>query len=288
MNDELQAPALRRQTLVLSALRHVLRPLVRLLLLHGINYTMLLEELKRVFVRVADEEFRLDGKPQTDSRLTLLTGVHRKDVHRIRDENAVPPEEFVRASLGAQLISIWVANPDYLDETGQPMPLPRLARAGGERSFEALVASISKDFRARPVLDEWLRLGIAHVDDADRVCLNTEAFVPRQGLEEKLFFFRMNIHDHLAAAVNNLDESRAALLERCVYYDGLTPENVAHLHQYATQQGMNALKAVNRRALQLQQAQTAQSEGESALQRMNFGVYFHQAPSDAPTRGESV
>jgi len=37
-------------------------------------------------VDVAVKEFPVDGKPQTDSRVTLLTGVHRKDVKRLRNE----------------------------------------------------------------------------------------------------------------------------------------------------------------------------------------------------------
>lgn len=48
---------------------------------------------------------------------------------------------------------------------------------------------MSKDIRARSVLDEWLRLGIAHLDDQDRVRLNAEAFVPARGFEEKAFYF---------------------------------------------------------------------------------------------------
>ena len=69
---------LQRQGLLLGTLRKVLKPCVRLLLTHGITYTQMLEELKRVFVQVADEEFVINGKRQTDSRITLLTGVHRK------------------------------------------------------------------------------------------------------------------------------------------------------------------------------------------------------------------
>lgn len=46
---------------MLSALRRVMRPLVRLMLRKGVTYTMFADLLKEVFVDVAHREFRLDG-----------------------------------------------------------------------------------------------------------------------------------------------------------------------------------------------------------------------------------
>jgi len=270
----------RARSLLLVALVRILKPLVRLLLEHDIKYTMVLEELKRVFISVADEEFKLDGKPQTDSRITLLTGVHRKDVRRIRSENlADVSHEPRRLSLTSQLIGLWLRNPDYLDELGQPKPLHRLISAGGEQSFEALVARISKDFRARPVLDEWLNLGLAKVDDDDLVHLDIQSFIPSQDLEEKLFYLSMNVHDHLATAVNNIEPKNTPFLERCVYYSGLTQENIDILHEAAKESGMQAITALNRLAMALKAAQKDNKKPDETqmLKRMNFGVYFHSS-----------
>jgi Family of unknown function (DUF6502) len=274
-------------------LRKVLRPLVRLMLSQGINYTMILEDLKHVFVGVAKDEFKLDGKAQTNSRITLLTGVHRKDVQRILSEGEDGSE--LPHSIGSQIIGLWLSNPLYLDKSNQPLPLPRLSGKKGSVSFESLVASISKDFRSRPVLDEWLRLGMVTVDADDLVRLNIQAFIPNQDLQEKLSFLSMNIHDHMATAVSNLNNKNKPLLERCVYYEGLNAGNVEILHQLATQSGMAAIKAINQRAAELKESQTTTSHptrraSDKINQRMNFGVYFYRenegenVPSDAPLR----
>ena len=69
---------------VVRALRKVLRPLVHLMLSRGITYPYLSDMLKGLFVEVADRDFRLDDKPPTDSRISLISGVHRKDVSRLR------------------------------------------------------------------------------------------------------------------------------------------------------------------------------------------------------------
>ena len=271
------------QIILHNTLRKVLRPLVRFMLSQGINYTMILEDLKRVFVSVAEEEFKIEGKVQTDSRITLLTGVHRKDVQRIRGQNNEVYD--LPFSIGAQIFGLWLGDSKYLDASGQPLALPRLA-SKGDISFESLVASVSKDFRARPVLDEWLRLGFVSIDYNDHVRLNVQAFIPNQDLEYKLSFLGMNVHDHMSAAVSNLNNQAEPMLERCVYYDGLTATNVDILHDLAKQNGMNTIKALNRRAAALKAAQTeldkvARRESDKANQRMNFGVYFYHADDDS-------
>lgn len=261
---------------LIQAVRHVLRPLVRLLLAKGLTYPWLADQLKGIFVDASDRHFRLDGKRQTDSRVSLLTGVHRKDVRRLRDDGSGREPRMPRAvSLGAQLVARWVSTPEYLDEDGQPKPLARLASVGGDLSFDALVASVSKDIRARAVLDEWQRLGVATVDSSDCVVLNTDAFIPARGYDEKVYYFEQNMHDHLATAVENVLDRDPPRLERSVHYDTLTPASVAELERLAKRLGMQALTAMNRRAAELA---ARDAEKPDAVERMNFGVYFHAAP----------
>lgn len=265
------APAL------LRALRRLLRPLVRLLLHSRIPYPYFADLLKTVYVEIADREFALEGKRQTTSRVSLLTGVHRKDVRRLRAEP--PPEDAAPAviSLGAQLVARWIGVATYQTSAGRPRPLPRVAAPGQGPSFEQLVESVSKDIRPRAVLDEWLRLGVARLDDDDRVTLNVEAFVPERGYDEKAFYFGRNLHDHLSAAAHNLRGAGRPFLERSVYYDRLAPESVEALRTLAEQVGMQALQQVNRRALSLQADDAGRPD---ATRRINFGIYQFDEDED--------
>lgn len=266
------------QAKLVSAVRRILRPLVRLLLSQGLTYQWLSDVLKEIYVDVANADFNLGEKRQTDSRVSLLTGVHRKDVRRLREtpmRREVGAEAPPAVSLGAQLVARWASDPRYLDEEDRPRPLARLA-SQGSLSFESLVAEVSKDIRARPVLDEWLRLGVAHVDAEDRVHLNVEAFVPEKGFEEKVFYLGANVHDHLAAAVDNVSGRKPAWMERSVHYDALTDLSIDELAALAEKTGMTAMKAVNRRAMELEK----RDSGKAGLRRINFGVYFYSAPRD--------
>ena len=250
----------------------------------GITYPFLSELLKGLFVEVADKEFQLGNRPQTDSRVSLLTGVHRKDVRRLREspynDEAVP----AAISFGATLVARWVGGPEYLDNEGNPKPLPRLASDGGTYSFEGLVASVSKDIRSRAILDEWLRLGIAHIDETDCVRLNTDAFIPEKGFDEKVYYLGSNIHDHLAACAHNLAGNKPPMLERSVYYDQLDAASVEELAALSRELGMQALKKINRRAMELQRKNAGQSD---ANQRMNFGVYFYNTPAETNQEAEN-
>jgi len=261
--------------LLISALRRILRPLVRFLLAQGVTYPYLAELLKSVFVDVAArDDFALKGKRQTASRISLLTGLHRKDVKRLlaeRHESMLPPPN---VSLGAQLVARWLGE-RYVDDAGHPLPLPRLAHDSSGRSFEELVASVSKDIRSRAVLDEWLRLGVVRLDENDRVNLVVEAFVPKQGFDEKVFYLGQNVGDHLAAAVSNTIGQAAPFMERSVYYDELSRDSIEELRTLSTEAGMRTLQQINQRAMELEARDAAEQRAND--QRMNFGIYFFDA-----------
>jgi hypothetical protein len=151
------------------------------------------------------------------------------------------------------------------------LALPRKAESRNAPSFDSLVSDVSKDVRPRALLDEWLRLGVARLDDEGRVVLNRLAFVPEKGFEEKAFYFGRNIHDHLAATAHNLLEEGNPKLERSVHYTGLTDESASELAQAAERAGMKALLEVNRLALELAEKDKGRT---TSTRRINFGLYF--------------
>lgn len=258
--------------LFMDALRRLLRPLVRLAISQGLTFPALAELLKAVYVETAARDFALAGKGQTDSRVSLLTGVHRKDVRRLREARATAAQPAMpkSVSLGAQIAAAWSSRAGYIDATGSPVPLPRSAAADAP-SFDALVQSVSKDIRSRVLLDEWVRLGVVEIDAEGLVRLASAAFVPVTGLPEKSFYLGQNIHDHVAAIAHNFSDG-APFLERCVHYDNVAIGDIAELARLAETHGMKALRAVNARVAD---ARRPVSAGDW---RMNFGVYFYAEP----------
>ncbi len=277
----MNASAQKLRPSLIAAISHVLRPLVRLLLAQGVSFQAFSEMAKTAYVKVADEEFRLPSKPQTDSRISLLTGIQRREVNRLRNNPEAEVSLPEQASRSALLLSIWTGHSDYVDKDGLPRPLPRLASENDDLSFEAMVRSVSKDIRPRVVLDEWLSQGIVTLDENDMVHLRADAFVQPRELDEKVYYFGLNIHDHLAATVHNLAGLDPPFLERCVFYDKLGANSVKELGDYSRIVGMRALQAINKRAAELQKRDHRQQD---AIHRINFGVYNF---SEVETHDES-
>ncbi len=248
-----------------NAIRRILKPLVRLLLRYQVTYQALLPLLKQTYVEVAEQEFTLPDKAQTDSRISLLTGVHRKDVRKFREQDASLEGAPVSVSMGGQMVAYWLSAPGYQSK-GRPVRLP-LRSEGQTPSFEQLVQQVVHgDIRPRAVLDEWLALGVVKQDDDGLLCLQQEAFIPRSGEPELLFYLGRNVADHLQVASDNLTAAQPRI-ERSVCYAGLSEQAVDELHQLYRQQAGELLKHINQEALRLKQEQPGD-------QRMNAGVFF--------------
>ncbi|MGF1445330.1 MAG: DUF6502 family protein [Pikeienuella sp.] len=278
-----QDPVLPPANPFIRVLRGLLRPLVKAMISQGVTVPAVYRLLKEVYVEVAEQDFALDGKRPTDSRISVLTGVHRKDVRVIRE--AGPQETGTsrrRVAAIASVIGRWLADPQMLDATGQPRPLPRQAQPDTGVSFDALVGAVSKDVRPRTVLDELLRQRLVSLDEAeDLVRLNPEAVLGPGDSEQKVIFFAQNVGDHIAAATENLlaADQGAPFMERAVFYNRLKAASVDAIEGEARDFAARALAQVNRSAF-LRQA--ADLDTEDATERFRFGVYFYRTP-EAPT-----
>ena len=265
----------RPRAAVVAALRRILRPLVRLLVGQGITYPFLADLLKSIYVETAASEFTVNGKLATDSRLTLLTGVHRKDIRRLRREPEPESESTPAMTLGTQIVARWLGDTAYHDRNGAPRALPRRLSKDGGASFAALVEKVSKNVRPRSVLDELARLGVVEVHGDDTVHLVTRGFVPGKEIDAKSFYFGEALHDHLAAGVHNLGGAKPTLLERSVYYDELSPAAVAALQSKSEHLSMQVLQEINRDGMAFE-ASDPPAPGERM--RMRLGVFFYAEP----------
>jgi len=262
---------------LLRPVRRLLRPLVRLLIQGGVTFPVLADLLRGLYVEVAAHELLNHPRAQTDSRISLLTGIHRKEIRRWRaathESEAVPPV-ITRTS---QIMARWLRHAEYIDAEGRPRPLPRLPRPEGGPSFESLVQSVTSDVRPRAVLDDWLNHGIVTVDAADQVMLDTAAFVPRPGSGEQLFYFGRNLHDHLSAAAANVTAAGPApFVERAAHYDDLSPATVARLEAMGRDAAQRLLSEFNGQALDLLDANDRElaSAPQTPRRRLNLGIYL--------------
>lgn len=264
---------------VQGALNRVLRPLVRLAIKCGMTFPTFVDLLRQLYVNVAEHEFALPDKQQTDSRVSLLTGVHRKEVSRLRGAGApvrVVPDSVSRTSA---IVARWLADPLFVDAKGIPLPLLRMGEAG-EASFASLVESVTRDLRPRAVLDDWLDRKLVEIDDEDRIVLLESAMVPRGDGEVRLYYFARNLGDHAAAAAENVLADNPPFLERAVHYDGLSAELAKSLETYSREVAVETLLRLNKYANQ------AVQNDPGGTSRWNCGVYILTSDGTSPVAEE--
>ncbi len=265
-----------RSEIVLITVLRVMQPLARLLLQHGVTYPVFSAALKRVFLDAGRAELASREMPATDSAVTLLSGVHRRDV-RTLTRGAVPqraagadnPSAGAPLGLVGQVVARWLSDAACLNADGTPR---RLARAGEAPTFDALVASVSRDVRPRAMLDDMLRLGVVN-EDENGVALLAAGFAPRQGLAETAALVAANLHDHAAAAAANLQGERN-FLEQALYVDEITPASARAVHEAAVLAWKQAFKTVMKEAQGRFDTDAAKAAPEERTHRARFGVYF--------------
>lgn len=261
---------------IISALEHCLKPIARLCIHFGIDHRNLSEMLKAAFVSVAKEEFKVNGKSQTDSRIALLTGVHRKDVRRLLGR--APEKKIVRQQgLVANLINQWLSTPELLNKDGEPKPIPRNPHPEFKVSFFSLAESLTNDIHPRALMDECISRGIVNLSDDGMVHLVVESLIPADDIDDKAHLFGQTIHDHISAAEFNLNGGNPPFLDRFVWHEGLTESDVKDIASAAKKAAMNALKQINNQAIQ--QKQKHNNTAITPEYRIHFGTFFYSSLS---------
>ena len=109
---------------LLGAYAKIFRPLVRILLKHGVTYAELSDVVKSVFVSTAAQEFRVPGKKMSKSRIAIVTGLTRKEVQRIAEREASNQgEEKTNLSRIGRVLSGWHTDPEFIGPYGMPLEL---------------------------------------------------------------------------------------------------------------------------------------------------------------------
>jgi hypothetical protein len=264
--------------IVLEQVLRVTRPLVRLLVRSGVPYQAFATALKHVFVEAARAELTDRSMAQTDSAVTLLSGVHRRDVRNLsRPASSRKSADEAPRSLPAEVVARWMSDPAYLDAERAPRLLARSSEAASG-SFDALVEGVSRDVRPRAMLDELLRLGAVREDPGGIRLLGT-GFAPRQDFEAMSRLFADNLADHAAAAAANLQGERN-FLEQSVFVDEISEASAEKLQRVSVQAWKQAFRTVMEEAQARFDDDAAGEEAGRRRHRARFGVYFYTDGED--------
>ncbi len=261
------------QQAALSALTTLLRPLVRIMIRLNIPFGSFAEVARQVFVQVAAEEFTLDGRKQTNSRIAVLTGLTRKEVLRIQrlpeqDEGALD----VRFSRCARVISGWRRDADF-SRDGAPLPL---SIEDSEPSFRTLVGRYSGDMPVRAVIDELQRVGALETLDNGQVSLLKAAYIPSSDKAEQLAVLGNDIRDLAETVDHNLDaKPELSRFQLKVEYDNLSREAVQLFRELSDRDSLALLKKYDEWLAKHDRDEHPDLPGEGRY-RAGVGIFFFE------------
>jgi len=190
------------------AILTLLRPLVRILIRNGIAYGSFAELAKKIYVDVAFEDFAPEGKKQTISRVSALTGLTRKEtrrLHELDDADAGSSEQ--RYNRAVRVISGWVNDVRFQNNAGEPAVLEI---EGGDNTFAELVKEYSGDMTTQSMLAVLTTAGSVEKQDG-QVRLVRKAYLPGNDPTEKLTILGKDSAELIATIDHNLTAARDQL-----------------------------------------------------------------------------
>jgi hypothetical protein len=260
-----------------SALVRILRPLIRIMLRHGISYGTFADFAKWIYIDIADREFGIEGRRQSVSRISVITGLTRKEVVRVRQmprpDDTASSEQYNRAS---RVIAGWRRDPEFLDGRGRPAVL---SLSGEEPSFSGLVRKYSGDMPFRAVLDELERVGAAECDAQGRVRLIVRAYVPLRQDGMKIHILGADVASLIETIDHNLRVPDAPFYQRKVLYDNLPDRVLPEFRELAGRSAQALLEKLDR-WLSRRDRDVNPSVKGAGRQTAGLGIYYFEEPHD--------
>ncbi len=260
-----------------SAVLRLLRPLVRILLRKGVSYGTFADWAKWVYVDIAMKEFTIKDKKQSTSRISVLTGLSRKEVKRLqeiaRPEDGGRDEKYNRA---ARVIAAWRRERDFLNADGEPSVL---SITGPWATFSEIVRRYSGDVPVRAILDELLRIGAVEQLDNGKISLLAKAYIPEINEADKLHILGTDVAHLITTIDHNLksESTKKSRLQRKVAYDNLPDEILPAFRKLSTKRAQNLLENLDK-WLAEHDCDVNPSVQGSGRNIAGLGIYYFEEP----------
>jgi hypothetical protein len=270
---------------LLHAAAAAVRPYARRMLASGVTFGRLEARLRELFVALAEQECGTAGGAPTDSQVSILTGINRKEVRRIRTSDSASAPRTFRRNVIASLVSRWVADPRTTDAAGRPVPLPYDARRGP--SFVRLARQTTVDLHPRALLDALVGTGAAVLHDGAVVALTRVAYVPQRGRPEALAMLADDPPELIETMLHNvLGDGSEPRLQQKLAYDNLGGEGLPRLRAGLRREAERLLARSNALLARHDRDRSPRAPG-GARTYAGIGLYYFEAPYGQPQRQRS-
>lgn len=276
---QMDSPQTATSTILAAAIYRTLRALARVALRHGMGVPDFVDIAKRAFVEAAHDDFSLPGRKPSDSRISVLTGLTRKEVRRLLADDTQPSnEEGAQHNRAARVVAGWVRDAEFHDAEGAPRALPF---DGDGATFAAVVRRFSGDVPPRAVLDELLRVGAVEREESGQIRLLSRVYIPRVGDREKLQILGTDVADLVSTIDNNLQTTGTLpRFQRKVMYDNLPREAVAEFRSLSAEDAQALIERMDTWLSMRDRDVNPRVKGTGRV-RAGMGIYYFEEDLEA-------
>jgi len=166
------------QATLLHACRALLKPVASFLLKCGMTWREFADISKSVFVEAAGADYGIKGRPTNVSRVSLLTGISRKEIKRQREMlEQLTETPTGKSSDATRVLSGWHQDSAFCDTDERPKVLP-LEDKGA--SFAELCRRYAGDIPMTTMLKEFKRTGAVVENEPGQVTVKQRYYMPTQ------------------------------------------------------------------------------------------------------------
>lgn len=254
------------------------KPLIYILLENGISAKQLIDVAKDCYVNVASSEFGLRGRAANISRISIMTGISRKEVKKYR-ERARPDSELAPSSASpiGRILAAWHNDPEFVDSQGIPKSL---TYDGEKNSFSSLSRKYIGDIPASALLRELERNQLVEEDDEGRIRPLEQTFIPKQMDHRSLERLGEVVGELGGTVLNNLRNQNGKRFERRVLSGNISSDEAHIFHNLVQKQGNKFLEFLE--SWLYEQGLSDVELKDSGSRRAGVGVYFFE--EDVTTR----
>lgn len=253
------------------ALRRLLKPLIRMLLRYGYSFREFNSVSKQLFVEVGYQDFAIEGRKMTASRVSVLTGIDRKEIVKLASGEPVSVEGINQPiNRASRVIGGWLQDKAYHDNKGNLIIIPV---KGDGISFQSLVGKYGGDITYGPILDELLRINAVQYVDETHLELLAEGYLPLSDELAKLNIMGDSTRDLLNTINYNLDSPKYPRFQREVVYLELSQSSIDEFKLISHDKSQKLLLELNEwlaNKLELD----SRLEVTQATSRVGVGIYY--------------
>jgi hypothetical protein len=209
-----------------------LRPLVKVCLKNAVKLPEIVDCIKEVLVEESQNLLKEKNNKFNSSRISLMTGVHRRDIKKITNKTSELGE---KANIITKILNQWQANPKFTNKNGTSKIL---SLEDDNNEFQELVFSVSKEFNPAALLFELERVEAVE-RTARGIKLIKKEFIPSADIAESLGILAEDCSDLFNAVEENiLTKQDLPNLHRRTFFDNIVPEAIPKIKLWLMEEGI--------------------------------------------------